>query len=218
MSTKLDPNQNNKTNTKTGTTKRKKRRDWSFYVIIVSLIIIAIPASFLGYHIISATTQTGKPIFGNRFKGDLSAKIEEEHLVSLEKLALENPLVESAEYSVISATLRANVLLKTDAQKEDFAKVSESLYENVNQILPLETYFTKTSTEKMYDFELNVYNTLKPSEENPFIYYMMSKSSSSENVHKQFMSESAHPDFIESLIDSQTATQSDEEKDVASDS
>lgn len=218
METKFDPNQSNNTNTKTTTAKRKKRKDWSFYVIIVSLIIIAIPASFLGYHIISATTQTGKPIFGNRFKGDLGAKIEETQLVALEKLALENPLVESAEYSVISATLRANVLMKADVNKEDYKAVSESLYENIKQQLPVETYFTKTSTEKMYDLELNIYNTLSPSEEKPFIYYMMSKSSSSESVNQQFMSESTYPDFIESLIDSQTATQSEEDKDVASDS
>lgn len=218
MVTKLDPNQNKNTNSNKTTTKGKKRRDWSFYVIIVSLIIIAIPASFLGYHIISASTQTGKPIFGNRFNGDLSVKIEETHIESLEKLTKENPLVETAEFSIISATLRANVLLKPEATKEDYVNISEVIYASVNDILPLDQYFTKTSTEKMYDIEINIYNTLTPSEETPFIYYILSKSSSSEETNKQFMSETEYPDFIESLVESQTAKQDDENTDVASDS
>ncbi len=218
MVTQRDPNQNNQNLKKSNTQKRKKRKDWSFYVIIISLIIIAIPASFLGYHIIGASLQTGKPIFGDRFKGDLSLKIEEAKLTELEELVKSNESVQSVDFTLVSATLRANVLVKPEIAKESYQALSESIYTSVDSLLPISEYFTKTASEKMYDLEINLFNTLKPSDDNPFIYFLLNKSSSNEEPTKQLMSESSYPDFLESLIDSQTAKDTDQDKDAATDS
>lgn len=214
-----EPNKTRNTKTQQQPTKKKKKKDWSFYVIIISLIIIAIPSSFLGYHIIQARLQTGQPLFGNRFKGDLSHKILPENLEVLTTNTNANENVQSVSYTITAATLRANVLVKPEVDKNAYPALADSVYEIILAELPLETYFKQTDIEKMYDVEINLYNTLSPTDENPFIFYLLSKSSASDEVKKQFMSESSHPDFIQELIDDQTAVEDDDtDKDVASDS
>lgn len=214
-----EPNKTRNTKTQQQPTKKKKKKDWSFYVIIISLIIIAIPSSFLGYHIIQARLQTGQPLFGNRFKGDLSHKILPENLEVLTTNTNANENVQSVSYTITAATLRANVLVKPEVDKNAYPALADTVYEIILAELPLETYFKQTDIEKMYDVEINLYNTLSPTDENPFIFYLLSKSSASDEVKKQFMSESSHPDFIQELIDDQTAVEDDDtDKDVASDS
>ena len=49
-----------KTLTKTG------KRDWSFYAIIICLLILAIPVSLIGFQALSAWSNSRKPIVGDR--------------------------------------------------------------------------------------------------------------------------------------------------------
>ena len=69
MSLKQDPNQ--KTVNKEVKKKKKsinRTKDWSFYAIIISLIILAIPTTYIGYHIISAKLATGSVLTGSRLR------------------------------------------------------------------------------------------------------------------------------------------------------
>lgn len=226
MVTQNDSNQiKTKTTTKSINTKKKKAKDWSFYVIIISLIIIAIPTSFLGYHIIQARLQTGQPLFGDRFKGDLSKKILPEHLDSLTTTVMENPNVESVNFTITAATLRASVKAKPEVDKALYDEIVDSIYASVDSLLPITDYFTQTSTEKMYDIEINLYNTLTSTEETPFVNFMLSKSSAKEELIKQYISESSNPEFVEELLEfeKQREEQANEnanetDKDVASES
>lgn len=220
MSTKQDPSPKkiNKTEVKKQKTKNKKR-DWSFYAIIACLIIIAIPTVFLGYHIISAKIGTGKALVGNRFDGDLDPAITKENMDTL-KTNLEGlEGVESASVDLKTATLRISLKVAEDFDKDSYSQLADTAYEQVNGVTPIETYFTATDKRKMYDLEINVYNILKPTEEQleSFVYYLKSKSSGSENQHGSFLTDTQSPDFVKELIEEQTAPSEPTEEPEATD-
>lgn len=205
MTTQQDPS------TVKRTVKKKKRKhDWSYYVIIVSLIVLLIPAIFFGYHIITASIQTGHPIFGNRFSSDLSQKIEENQIKTLSSNIQSIDNIESVEVNLISATLRININVNDDLSKDSYPQLAENIVETLESVIPQETYFTATDSDKMYDYEINIYNTLQPSENTPLIFYVSSKSSSLQERKERFISESSNPDFVQYLIDSQTVTDDSE--------
>lgn len=206
MTSKQDPGQ-----VKRKKTNKKKKHDWSFHVIIISLIVIAIPTVFLGYHILGAASNTGKPIFGNRFKGDLSQKIEAQDLKSVQDKIATIEGVDTVEINLISATVRISMRASESVNKEQFAKIADEAMASLVEKYPIDTYFTVSESEKMYDFEISVYNTSSPTEENPITLYLISKSSASESIHKQYLSDTNDPDFVKELLDNQIKKPSESE-------
>lgn len=201
---------------KTTSATKSKKHDWSYYVIIVSSILIAIPVLFFGYHIVHATFQTGKPIFGDRFRGDLTTKIDDTMRSQMRDKIKTDSRVENVEVSLIAATLRVNIKTAQATPKDGFEAIADGAYAMITQIAPVSPYFTKTDTAKMYDLEINVYNTDKPTAENPFTYLSVNKSSATQTLHKEFASDTRSPEFIEKLIKSQTKPdESNKDKDVA---
>lgn len=209
-------NTNDPKRKKTNSDIKKRKHDWSYYVIIVSSIIIAIPVLFFGYHILHATLQTGKPIFGDRFRGDLTTKIDDTMRNQMRDKIKTETGVEKVEVSLIAATLRVNVKTTQATPKDAYGKMADTVYTTITEIAPVQTYFTKTDISKMYDIEINIYNTEKPNGDQPLVFLNANKSSTSPTLHKEFASDTRSPEFIEKLIKSQTKPdESNKDKDVA---
>lgn len=216
MSLKQDPNQ--KTVNKEVKKKKKsinRTKDWSFYAIVISLIILAIPTTYIGYHIISAKLATGSVLTGSRFEGDLDPAITKENIETMKSSIQGIEGVESVSINLETATLRVNIKVSESFAKDSYPTLADSAYERVTEVTPIDTYFTSNDLHKMYDLEVGVYNYLKPTEEQKesFEYYMKSKTSSSEETFSSFLSDTKSPEFIQELIEKQTApSESEKEK------
>lgn len=197
MTTKQDPK---KVNTKTKN--KNKKRDWSFYAIIVCSILLLIPAVFLGYNILQATKGTGKPLFGHRFDGDLEPKIDDAKLTAINEKIKGVAHVETVSSDVKSATVRFTVKVAETTEKDAYPEIANAIYEVVTADLPVDQYFKRTDTQKMYDVEINVYNILTPTEaQRPnFLYYLFNKNSNVEEAIGNFVSEPLSPELVEKLI------------------
>ncbi|WP_159740640.1 hypothetical protein [Erysipelothrix aquatica] len=197
--------------------KTKKKHDWSFYAIIVCLVLIAIPTVFLGYTILSATGVRGEPIIGNRFDGDLTPAIETTALETIQKNVEALGVAESVKYELETATVRINVKVAEGTDKDAIASIANQVYETTVATLPVGEYFTASDSKKMYDIEINVYNMVKPTEEQRpnFIYYIYSKSSKQESPVGKLVSEATAPEFVEKLRESES--KEGEQKEAATD-
>lgn len=75
-------------------------------ILIVGLVLIAIPCAILGWILISASMDTGKPINGDRFKGDLDPAITKDQLSEIESRIKAENQVEKVTVELTTATLR----------------------------------------------------------------------------------------------------------------
>ena len=149
-----------KVNKKEKQVKGKKKLSKGALVLIISLIIILIPCLIFGGILISAALESGKPVDGNRFKGDLNPAITSSNTSSIKNSIEALSGVEKCDIELTSAQYRVNVDTVdtlTDKQIEDLCV---DIYNIVNKELPMATYFTASSSEKMYDLAVNVYNKI----------------------------------------------------------
>ena len=162
-----------KVNKKEKQVKGKKKLSKGALVLIISLIIILIPCLIFGGILISAALESGKPVDGNRFKGDLNPAITSSNTSSIKNSIEALSGVERCDIELTSAQYRVNVDTVdtlTDKQIEDLCV---DIYNIVNKELPMATYFTASSSEKMYDLAVNVYNKI----DDDNIYYILTKNS-----------------------------------------
>ena len=88
------------------------------------------------------------------------------------------------------------------------------VYETVNGVLPMETYFTFANDQKQYDLEINVYNDL--SKEDNFIMYNVVKNSYMEAYIVHDVSTPIDPELAQDLRD--YVTERDNPKNESEDS
>lgn len=197
MTTKRDPRQDiNKKNTN-----KKKKRDWSFYAIIVCLIIIAIPVTYLGVSIISAWMQQSNPIIEDRFAGDLNPSITDTDLSEIETSAASLEGVEGVFTSLTTGTLRVYVNTDDTLPQENYETLSRSVYDSVIAKLPVATYFTSDASKQQYDLEIHVYNLEKTTDEtqDQFIYYLLNKTALMGEPNVQALTEPASAELVETF-------------------
>lgn len=145
----------NKTNMK----KPKKKLSKSAIVLIISCIIIAIPVIVFLIIIISASINTGQPIIGSRFDNDLNPSITSKQEKAIVSSVKSLSGVEDCEVVLKTADFRVNVDANNDISEEGILTLAKSVYDTVNETLPVSTYFKISSDgEKMYDLSITVYN------------------------------------------------------------
>lgn len=130
-------------------------------ILFFALAVILIPTSFVGYSLLTSIDGQGKPVAGERFsKNDLNPSIKKQDIKTLEESlnSLEN--VERASVDMPSATLRVHLNLTDDASEEAAQKALDNAYNAVNNLLPVDVYFTNKADSKMYDLEIDSYNYL----------------------------------------------------------
>lgn len=144
--------------------RQKKRLSKSALVLIIGILIIAIPiAIFLAILGISAL-QTGSPRLGSRFNNDLNPEISNSQVEALTSELKAMSSVEEVEVILAQGQLRIFVDTDDNMSDEQFDSLVTSVYSKVNSSLPIDTYFTATDTEKMYDLAINVYTKAQASD------------------------------------------------------
>lgn len=184
-----------KVNKKEKQVKGKKRLSKGALVLIISLIIILIPCLIFGGILISAALESGKPVDGNRFKGDLNPAITSSNTSSIKNSIEALSGVEKCDIELTSAQYRVNVDTVdtlTDKQIEDLCV---DIYNIVNKELPMATYFTASSSEKMYDLAVNVYNKI----DDDNIYYILTKNSKMDTYSVQCVSSAVDEELASDL-------------------
>lgn len=146
--------------------KEKKKLSRSALILIISLIIIAIPiVIFLAILGISAL-QTGTPRNGSRFDNDLDPAISNSQVSALKDDLSSISQVEDVEVVLSEGQLRIFIDTADSLSEEQVDSILTNAYNKVNSALPIATYFTATSSKKMYDLQINVYTTAEASEIN----------------------------------------------------
>lgn len=200
-----------KVNKKEKQVKGKKKLSKGALVLIISLIIILIPCLIFGGILISAALESGKPVDGNRFKGDLNPAITSSNTSGIKNSIEALSGVEKCDIELTSAQYRVNVDTVdtlTDKQIEDLCV---DIYNIVNKELPMATYFTASSSEKMYDLAVNVYNKI----DDDNIYYILTKNSKMDTYSVQCVS-SAVDEELASDLRGENIEEPDEKDDDAS--
>lgn len=184
-----------KVNKKEKQVKGKKKLSKGALVLIISLIIILIPCLIFGGILISAALESGKPVDGNRFKGDLNPAITSSNTSSIKNSIEALSGVEKCDIELTSAQYRVNVDTVdtlTDKQIEDLCV---DIYNIVNKELPMATYFTASSSEKMYDLAVNVYNKI----DDDNVYYILTKNSKMDTYSVQCVSSAVDEELASDL-------------------
>lgn len=149
---KVDVEQKKKKKKKMGAHKTAK------LILIVGLVIIAIPCICLGIILIQASKATGNPVNGSRFNNGYDPQIVETDISCLETSIQAMSNVESVEVNLTTGQLRISVDVKDSLNNEEVEEIARAVYEKVNSKLPTSKYFTSTSSNRMYDLAINVYN------------------------------------------------------------
>ncbi len=153
----------------------KKGGQYSFLVIVVMLVLILIPSFLVGSIIYDSYMKTGVPTVGQRFDNDLPNKITEENLTQVESLLKTVANVESVSAELQSATLKVYVNVVDTFEKEGYPDLTKQVYEKLATVLPIEKYFTSSSTVKNYDLEINVFQKSSKVDKDTGPYFVLQK-------------------------------------------
>lgn len=129
-------------------------------ILWAGLIFFSIPVLVLIIILIQSSLGTGKVIAGSRFNNDLSPEITDT-LIKDTKTTLEGlTQVSEVKLNLKAATLMVEVKLDSSLKNEEFAKKGAEIINTIDLKLPILTYFTSTDTMKMYDLQVDLYNTV----------------------------------------------------------
>ncbi|NME44781.1 hypothetical protein HF861_07775 [Faecalicoccus pleomorphus] len=130
-------------------------------IVWFTLIVILIPFLIIGYVILTSLGGQNEPVVGNRFDSkDLNPAITNDQISQVQTTIASIGGVENVEVNLKSATLRISIDVSDDANADTCNAVAQEAYNQVNGILPVDTYFTNTEEAKMYDLEIDAYNFL----------------------------------------------------------
>lgn len=180
------------------TKKTRKKLSKSAIVLIGGIIAISIPLIIFLWIIVSAALNTGKPINGNRFAGDLDPAISKSDLKQVETTVSSIPSVDEVEVVLKTATLRIYVDVADTASVTDVERIAKQSYDKLNENLNVGTYFQSNEGKKMYDLEIHVYN-MEKAEDQKFIYYILNKNSKMSEYKLQLVSEPLNPELVKEL-------------------
>ena len=178
----------------TSTTKKKKRKKKKkhSYFLWVALVIALIPCIAVVYILISAMSDTGKPINGDRFVNDLNPAITETMQTTILNDIKGIDGVEDVSLTLTTATLRVIIDMYDDKTKEDALAIGQSAVDIINTHAPISTYFTSYGVSKMYDFEINVFDQLS-SDIKPEVNVVFTKNAAHEDVVHQVNTDPKNP-------------------------
>lgn len=176
--------------------KEKKKMSRAGLVLTVGLIIIAIPCLIFGWILLSAALETGKPIVGDRFEGDLNPAIEKADTSDLVASIKALEEVEDCTIELTTAQYRVNVDVADSLEKDGYEDLINRIYELVNAKLPVNTYFTMHDNMKMYDLSIGLYNHIGGED---MIYVILTKNSTMDVPSIQTVSQALDEDLAQKL-------------------
>lgn len=168
---------------------------WPGITLMLSLAILAVPATIF-YNIAIETQEiAGNPVFGERFNNDLNPRIQRNQVNELETTIAGLEGVVESEVNLRSATLRINILTDISLTEVQLNALITNVKEAVFAKLPQSDYFTATLTTKQYDFEIHVRNTTDRLDEN-YRYIIASKTSLMSSFNVQEVSTPKNPEYV----------------------
>lgn len=159
---------------KQNTPKTKKlRRKISFggWFLIVSTVIVVSIAIGFAWILWDAMQATGSITVGDRFQLELNPAIDPAKVEDLKTALKAEPFAAKTSVNLRSATLRIMVQVKPELTDAQLAEAIVKIKDDVQALIPLETYFTSTTDVKMYDLEIHVYNSEEPVSTETFKYH-----------------------------------------------
>ncbi|SJZ33806.1 hypothetical protein [Anaerorhabdus furcosa] len=179
----------------------KRKLDRTSKIILIGGALIVVPFIIFGFILLSASFNTGKPIFGDRFKGDLDPAITSSNISEIESKVKSQSGVEKVSVELSSATLRVYVDITDSASSAEATSIADAVYNDVVSVLPEGTYFKLQDGKKMYDIEVHVYNLAKDRDSENFVYVIKNKSSNMETARSQVVSDPLDAELAQQLRD-----------------
>lgn len=176
----------------------KRKMSKSATMLVIGLLVIFIPCAIYAGILISAALQTGSPILGERFDGDLDPAITKNDISSIETKLSSIDGVEEVEVVLLSGQMRVNVNVDDALTNEQIEVIINEAYEGVTSVLSIDKYFTSNGGKRMYDLAINVYNLVDP-EDDSMVYYILTKNAMMEEKTIQLVSEPLNPDLAADL-------------------
>ena len=180
----------NKTKETARSLKKKNKTHRTGILFTICLILVLAPFVVLGWILFSSSMDTGTPVLGNRFEGDLDPAITKNQMNDVESAVKALGGQDNAFVTMTTATLRVYVDVADDANEETVNAKADEVYNTVASILDPAVYFTKTDSKKQYDLEIHVYTLPErtDAEGENFIYVIDTKTSNMAEPQKQTVS------------------------------
>lgn len=172
------------------TDKKKRKTHRTGILFTICLILVLAPFIVLGWILFSSSMDTGTPVLGNRFEGDLNPAITKDQMTQVESAVKALEGQDDAFVTMSTATLRVYVNIADDANEETANAKADEVYNTVASILDPSVYFTKTDTTKQYDLEIHVFTVPERTgaEGENFVYVIDTKTSNMAEPQKQTVS------------------------------
>lgn len=115
------------------------------------------------------------------------------------------PGVEEVTVNLKSATLRIHMNMADDENTEQLEDALNQAYDKVNEILPIETYFTNNEDGKMYDLEIDAYNYIVDDShpQDGWIFLQLTKTGAGQKVTDN-LTKAKDPELSENLKNPQS--------------
>lgn len=181
---------------------KKKKKNITVIAIIVSLIILAIPTTFILVTGVKSLMARGNPVIGNRFSNDQNPKIKDKDIKAVESAVKELPGVESLNVNLAAATLRVYVL-DSSLTADNLSEKESAIYDGVTSILSVEDYFTQDGIKKQYDLEIHIFNqaTVTEASKPSYVYGVYLKNAGMEKPKSQILSTPISQDMVDFFIE-----------------
>ncbi|MBQ9329072.1 MAG: hypothetical protein IJ225_11155 [Solobacterium sp.] len=185
---------------KKSSAKRKKAKASTGTKVLfwIVLIIFLIPFLVMGYILLSAMMDQGKPVIGSRYDNDHDPAITSAEVSEVESAVKGVSGVESSFANLATGTLRVYADISDSASAESAENTARTIYNKVTGVLNPSVYFSQNNGMKMYDLEIHVYNQNKDSDSN-FVYVIATRTSSMSEPIYQLVSEPIDGELAESL-------------------
>jgi hypothetical protein len=130
-------------------------------LVWITLILIAVPFLLIFFVIQGSVLTQSTPVVGSRFgSNDLNPEISDDQIPQIKDAVSSIDNVDSVTVNLKSATLRINMNMSDDADEATIKSAADEAYNKVDDICPINTYFTNSDDGKMYDLEINCFNYL----------------------------------------------------------
>lgn len=169
--------------------------NWFFWV---SFFVILIPVCYFIYLLWMASQETHTPILGDRIKHTIQFAIDEDQLRIIEKDVNELPGVENAKVNLIVETVRIDVNTDDALKEDDLLKINQDIYGIVNEVLPVDKYFSQHDDYKQYDLEITSFTDIKSDK---CVIVTLNKNSPMDGYRNQVLSVPVSPETRQELID-----------------
>lgn len=180
---------------------KKRNYHTTGFIFWICLILIATPIAVLGWILLSSAMDTGKPVLGNRYEGDLDPAITSEQMTEVEQAVAGLEGIEDSSVRMVTATMRVYADVPDEWGIDDVKSKASEIYETVTGILDPAVYFTQADGRKMYDIEIHVYNLKENRDADEFVYVIRNKTSSMSEPISSVVSEPLDAELAQQLRD-----------------